>query len=64
MKPIEKHAIVNKFLNRTPCPEIPELKDCEELRSQYDKELSGPGCTPCKKRALAKKFAHLITNRI
>jgi hypothetical protein len=64
MEPIKKHEIVQKFLSGTPCPEIPELKDCKELRSQYDKELSGPGCTPCKRRALAKKYTHLITNRI
>ena len=34
------------------------------LRVQYDKEMSLPGCTNCRKRALRKKYTALINKII
>ncbi|MAF25915.1 hypothetical protein CL634_10120 [bacterium] len=55
--------IVNVFLSERNCSEIPEIKDCEQLRNQFKEELKG-GCSPCKRRGLNKKYTQLIMNRL
>ena len=64
MEDKDKAKIFKKFLNNSPCEEIPELKDCIKLRDQYDRQMKVPGCTPCKKKALSKKFKSLIYSRL
>lgn len=39
-------------------------KDLSELKKNYEKELSSPGCTSCKKRALKQKYTKLIKELI
>ena len=64
MEDNDKAKILKKFLKNSACEEIPELKDCAQLREQYNKQLKVPGCTPCKKKALSKKFKTLIYSRL
>ena len=48
------------------CKHIPDLKDCEFLKEQYEKELDagGKGCTACRKKALINKYTSLIKARL
>lgn len=39
-------------------------KELKELKKNYQKELSSPGCTSCKKRALKQKYTKLIKELI
>lgn len=35
-----------------------------DLRVEYDKEMSAPGCTNCRKRALRNKYTKLIEDKM
>ena len=61
----KKIKISTKFITSVPCSEIPELKDCEELRAQFNKEMnSGKGCSSCRKNAVTKKYKEMIIARL
>tara|TARA_Y100001938_G_C8101498_1_gene442103 strand:+ start:9968 stop:10180 length:213 start_codon:yes stop_codon:yes gene_type:complete len=48
------------------CKNAKELKDCIELKNQYESELKnkGKGCSSCRKKGLISKYKKLIQARL
>ena len=41
-----------------------KIRNCQDFKDKMKKELSGPGCTSCRMKAVYKKYKALVTQNI
>lgn len=58
---MEKQKIINDFFDQAIENFNYVGEKIQNLKKEYEKEMSTPGCTNCKKRALRKKYTILIS---
>ena len=64
--PIKESEVIEIFFNQEKdCSEIPMIRDCLHLRSQFNEQMRGTGgCTKCRKRGLIHRYTQMIKDRL
>tara|TARA_Y100000592_G_C5376318_1_gene271147 strand:+ start:458 stop:667 length:210 start_codon:yes stop_codon:yes gene_type:complete len=58
---MDKNLIIHNFFNlNEELIESPFKEKLIDLRKNFEIEIGGPGCTPCKMNAAKKKYTQII----
>jgi hypothetical protein len=68
MDPFKREEVISAFLLRPNiCKEKlgNKIKDCESIRSNFDKDMNVPGgCPSCRKKAVFNKYRSIVYKNI